>query len=464
MRKGIIASAASALALCASAVTVSSVTMTPDASSGTMRVEYTLSGSATFVPTLSIETNGPAGWAAVDDKIVSKAFGDVNRKVTGSGGVIRFAPEGGFIDDIAGARAVVTIWPMDDTPDYMVYSLAAGAASTDERVRYYASTNAMPGGLLGNLQYRATYMVFRKVRAKGVTWRMGANRSAEDISTLFTYTDSGVTKYTEEQHEVTLDHNYYIGVFPLTRAQYCILMGSWNKGWFPLDVDMADLRIQDGLWYNIYQCAYGDALWPAPPTSSSVLGKLRATCSSEIDFMLPTEAEWEFACRAGHGDNCFGDGSEFTMSYLPADNRLVDSSLDRLGRYKANNATAWFSSWQNARDFGPEQGITNGVPVAGSYAPNDWGIYDMLGGVWEWCLDWYQNDITSLNGALNIDPTDGSKCADGVTAGANRVMRGGAWHADSYQCRPARRSSNGPGWRGDYASSGMRVTCRMGLR
>ena len=234
-----------------------------------------------------------------------------------------------------------------------------------------------------------------------------------------------------------------------------------NAQWFKIDLD---LRIRDALFFSIYQCARGDS-WPAAPSTSSVLGKMRSLCNNEIDFDLPTEAEWEFACRAGHGDNYFGDGSAFTMRYTAdVKDRETDSSLDRLGRYRGNNATQWATKWQDAQSYGAYQGVTNGLPVAGSYAPNDWGLYDMLGGVWEWCLDWHQNDISSLNGVVNIDPTDGTKCADGVTTGSNRVIRGGAWHTYAYECRPARRAGNGPGYRGDWISIGLRAKCYMGLR
>ena len=71
--------------------------------------------------------------------------GDVNRKITASSGKISFIPEVDLPEDSSNVRAVVTAWPMDDTPNYMVFALSQGAASVDDRVRYYASTNAMPG-------------------------------------------------------------------------------------------------------------------------------------------------------------------------------------------------------------------------------------------------------------------------------------------------------------------------------
>ncbi len=411
-------------------------------------VTYDLA-EAPAVITLSIETNSGSAWVAMDDKVVSRAMGDVNRKITVSSGRISFIPEVDLPEDTSNVRAVVTAWPMDDTPNYMVFALSQGAASVDDRVRYYASTNAMPGGLLGNVEYRNGFMVFRKILAKGVTWTMGSDHDIEP---------SGTGYNNEEPHSVTLDRNYYIGVFPLTRGQYKVLVGSWYNTWFSLD---KSLRIQDGMYYDKYQCARGTP-YPEAPLSSSICGIMRARSGNAIDFDLPSEAEWEYACRAGYGHNTWPTGVEMQMTYAV---RLTDPELDRLGRYKGNNATEWFSSdWHDGSNYGGQQGVTNGPPIAGSYAPNAWGLYDMLGGVAEWCNDWYAADISALNGAVNVSLSDPTKLADGVTTGSNRVRKGGTWKDVAFVCRPAYRDSKSPGYAGDWREGGMRVKCYMGLR
>ena len=93
-----------------------------------------------------------------------------------------------------------------------------------------------------------------------------------------------------------------------------------------------------------------------------------------------------------------------------------------------------------------------------------WGLYDMLGGVAELCNDWYQVDVSGLNGVVNVCLSDPSKLADGETAGSVRVRKGGTWKDNAFVCRPAWRDGVSPGYRGDWAETGMRVKCYMGLR
>ena len=413
-------------------------------------VTYDLA-EAPAVITLSMETNSGSAWVAMDDKVVSRAMGDVNRKIAASSGRITFVAECDLPENSASVRAVVTAWPMDDTPDYMVFSLAAGAASAEDRVRYYTSTNAIPGGLLDNVEYRTCSMVFRKIRAKGVKWMMGADHVAEPSGKGY--------DPREDQHEVTLDRNYYIGVFPLTQGQMRVLLGTWAGG-FSID---RTLRLQDALFYNTYQsnpCARGTP-YPEDPSSASILGVMRTRSGNLIDFDLPSEAEWEFACRAGYGDNTWPTGVDMQMTYAV---RLTDPELDRLGRYKGTNADVWWTSSSDSLNLSQYQGVGNGTPVAGSYMPNAWGLYDMLGGVAELCNDWYSQSITALNGAVNVSISDPTKMADGVTAGASRVRKGGTWHDNAFVCRPAYREGIGPSYMGDWHDSGMRVKCYMGLR
>jgi formylglycine-generating enzyme required for sulfatase activity len=121
-------------------------------------------------------------------------------------------------------------------------------------------------------------------------------------------------------------------------------------------------------------------------------------------YRLPTEAEWEYACRAGGGASyCFGD----------------DES--GLGEY------AWYA--QNAG------GQTHPV---GEKRTNNWHLYDMHGNVWEWVQDWYADDYYERRPREN--PT-------GPESGSNRVFRGGSWNPDADYCRSAFRNRTVPGYR-----------------
>ena len=420
-----------------------------------VEVTYDLANGPAVV-TLSVETNNGNAWVAMDDKVVSRAQGDVNRKITGSSGTITFVPEVELPADTAAVRAKVTAWPMDDTPDYMVYSLAQKESkiAVDERVRYYASSNALPGGLLTNSDYRMGLMVFRKIKAAGVKWTMGSDVNIEVSGKG--YEDR------EAAHEVALFRNYYIAVFPLTQGQYRILKGA-DDGSEDFIIDRY-LRIKARLTYDVIR---GTSLYPNAPNDSSLLGILRQTSGGTIDFDLPSEAEWEYACRAGYGHNYYGTGVQMQMTYA---NRLSDPEMDRIGRYRRNQATEWYVDGNgtvalnqgNVINNAKSQGVTNGVPIAGSYAPNAWGLYDMLGGVMESCLDYYQvaEKVSAYKGAINAN---GDKCLDGTTS-STRVRKGGSWSQNAFVCRPAYREGVAPGYVADMLDTGLRVKCYMGLR
>ncbi len=86
----------------------------------------------------------------------------------------------------------------------------------------------------------------------------------------------------------------------------------------------------------------------------------------------------------------------------------------------------------------------------------------MHGNVWEWCLDWYEDNISVHGGAVNIDPSAPAKTLSGAS-GANRVKRGGSWGDAAGNCRPAYRGSSSPTYR-SFNNGGFRVLCSAGLR
>ena len=191
---------------------------------------------------------------------------------------------------------------------------------------------------------------------------------------------------------VTLTKPFYIGVFEVTQAQYTQVMGS-NPSRFK-----GSTRPVEWVSYDMIRGSGAGAGWPASSAvdADSFLGRLRARTG--LDFDLPTEAQWEYACRAGT-----------TTEYC---NGHTENDLEKVGRYDGNGG----ASPQHA--------------VVGSYQPNAWGLYDMHGNVWEWCLD----KLGSLGTDSATDPV-GAASGYGL-----RVLRGGCWLDSAQYCRSAYRN------------------------
>jgi formylglycine-generating enzyme required for sulfatase activity len=149
----------------------------------------------------------------------------------------------------------------------------------------------------------------------------------------------------------------------------------------------------------------------------------------KCSYRLPTEAQWEYACRAGTTTRYSTGEAEETLK--PVAN-LADAAF--LGKY--TNAT-WSVEWNDGHPFT--------APV-GSFQPNAWGLYDMHGNAWEWCADWYADDY--YRQSPPDDPT-------GPKSGEIHVLRGGAFTNRLRYLRSADRDSSRPGYR--YNFTGFRV-------
>ena len=438
---------------------VTDVTMTQGGSGRLVTITSRLTEDA--VVTLDVQTNATpnaaTGWASIGGAAICNAQGAVWRKVTsadadGNGNyTITWRPDLSWLDEFGNgfkiadgcAKAVVTAWSLDNTPNYMVVDISAGAQPNTQR--YYPAADFIPGGLLGMDEYRTTMIVMRKIMAKDVVWTMG--------STLQETQRKPQLCTDEDTHAVQLTNNYYIGVFEVTQTQWALIQ-TGRPTPAKHSVEGAMRPVED-VCYNEIRNAAADTTaataaynWPAAPKPASFLGLLRT--KTGIDFDLPSEAQWEFACRAGHGDTKYGDGSTI-MNAL----READANLDRLARYRMNSG---MSGIAEPSDGGP----TNCTAIVGSYEPNSWGLYDMLGNVWEQSLDWCESDITGFNGAVNIDPANSAKTLSGAT-GSNRTIRGGGWnHYGIPHCRPATRLAFSP--TGRDKAIGFRVVCTAGLQ
>ena len=441
---------ASAMLMASDTPEVSNVTMTQASFGRQVTITYQLNNAPNgAVVTLDVETNATGNvWASIGGEAVCNAQGAVWRKVTsadadGSGTyTITWRPDlswEGHKVELAngGARAVVTAWALDNTPNYMVVDISAGAQPNTQT--YYPSADYLPGGLFGNTAYRTSFLVMRKIMAKDVKWTMGSTA----LETLRNATR-------EVTHQVQLTNNFYIGVFPVTQAQYALVHGDFPS--FYVNVEDRAMRPVESVSYNLLRgSSHNDAScnWPLNPHASSFFGILNARTG--ISFDLPSEAQWEFAARAGNGDTKWGDGSAIL-------NKYSDANMDRLGRYQYNGGKIG-ASYNIEPDA--DCGATNGTAIVGSYVPNDWGLYDVFGNVYEWCLDWYEDNISSLDGKVNINPATPTLTLSGAT-GSNRVMRGGASTQGADKARPAYRFTVGPK---TYTKiTGFRVVCQAGLQ
>ena len=212
---------------------------------------------------------------------------------------------------------------------------------------------------------------------------------------------------------VTLTKPFYIGVFEVTQKQYELINGS-NPSQYK-----GDMRPVEHVSYTDIRGTSKGAQWPSGTEfdDTSWLGKLKSKVG--VAFDLPTESQWEYACRAG------------TTSYFN-NGGSGDADLDVLGR------------WSSSRNDG--KGGYSEHTTAGLYLPNAWGLYDMHGNVFEWCLD--------LGGSINSDPvTD----YEGAASGSGRVLRGGHWDYDYSGCRSSGRDYDYPSFR--VSNYGFRLCC-----
>lgn len=218
--------------------------------------------------------------------------------------------------------------------------------------------------------------------------------------------DRNAYDFEKPQHEVTISRPFWLGRFEVTQAQWEAVLG-----------EPPYIRSHSNSYYNLpgMRERITRPNHPATVSWSDAQEFIAALNRMEggNNYRLPSEAEWEYAARAGTTTRySFGD---------------KDADLDR---------HAWYGG-----DF-----TTGGTHPVGRKAPNSWGLYDTHGNVWEWVQDWYGSDYYAYS--PSVDP-------QGPEAGHKRVVRGGSWHATATSWRSAFRRDYDPDYRG--VSIGFRL-------
>jgi formylglycine-generating enzyme required for sulfatase activity len=240
-----------------------------------------------------------------------------------------------------------------------------------------------------------------------------------------------------------------MGVFEVTVGQfrkfvdatkYKTLAEKNGKGGWAFD---ASLRFTQGVGFNwrtpgfmqqddcpVVQIVWDDALAYC----------LWASSQEPVAYRLPTEAEWEYACRAGTATSyCFGDDAKGLQQTA----NTGDLSLGKFLRLTGNDALKGFMPWDD------EYGCTSPV---GRFLPNPFGLHDMLGNAWEWCSDWFNGDYAETGTAE--DP-------QGAMSGRYRVMRGGCYGEGKPKAFRSAFRGGLPEHSIPQMSTGFRVVCEV---
>ena len=394
-------------------------------------ISYTLSNAPAIV-TVDIQTNTLADaageWVSIGGENIQTFSSDsaVNRIVRGDGEkrivwrARKDLPDRTFPN---GIRAEVKAWALNNPPTWLVAGL-----DRDNDVRFYADKSFLPQGFSSQL-YKQTHLLMRRIPAAGVVWRMGLSAQEGQFNAAY-----------DHSHNVMLTKDYYIGVYPITQGQYTnvtkaanfatMRLGNFDlskttsayvsnltttANWPMNAISLAHLRGQkadftntsdSNIYYSKDGHKVGAGCW---------IDMLRNQTGLD-DFDLPTEAQWEFACRAGTS-TAFYNGS------------LTDAHYSEIG---------WWDGNKDGYTTVPGREKRAPLHEVGCLLGNAFDLYDMCGNVKEICVermlvgDDYLNSLATgwEKGVETVDPDGGT-----ATVGDSRfVVKKGGDVAENPSC------------------------------
>lgn len=290
------------------------------------------------------------------------------------------------------------------------------------------------------------------VRIPAGEFLMGSDESPESLAQAFPHYDADRFRKLGDEapvHRIRITHDFYLGKHEVTAGQFLRFLEL--SGYVPESVADGTGGYGYNPDYDSAQTVRGDAFegrdpkysWRNPGfaqtddhpvvnvTWNDAVALARWLSAKEgVRYRLPTEAEWEYACRAG-------TRTRYSSGDDPA-------GLARIANVFDADAAANWPKWQ-AFALPSHDGHAFTAPI-GSFAPNAFGLYDMHGNVWEWVSDWHADDY------YNHAPTDDPQ---GPVTGEVKVRRGGSWHTWPFYARCAFRNWNTPQTR--YVLVGIRL-------
>ena len=372
-RKSVLAVFLSVSSLCAATPTITGVTARQRKPwNGKVDISFTVTGDVTEQGPATLSVSAADRENGTTYAATSSALSGNTGAAVGTHHVVWDLDAQGLAfksDDV-----VFTVAYVEKPKPYCVIDLSAGSSASSYPVTYLAEP---PSGGFNTDEYKTTKLVLRLIEP-GTFMMCGS-------------------------YETTLTKPFYCGVFEVTQRQYELVTGGNPSSY------KGDKRPVERVSWNTIRGDSGTYNWPgsANVDPNSFIGKLRGRTG--LDFDLPTEAQWEYACRAGT-----------TTTYSYGDS--------------ANGAYMWYKDNSSSQTH-----------EVGTKLPNAWGLYDMHGNALEWCLDW--------DGGLSSPQTD-PLCS---SSGSRRVLRGGGWFNGAVFCASSGRSRYDPSDGNNYYSLGFRL-------